>query len=627
VSFAEGSNATVFLDHLHNFTTVYPCYSPDGEGGVTPGLPASLYSGSAAALSAAASCSLAWISPGRDVRDHCLAALGDQATPLQAYMAGQSGKQTVPELYEHEFGCVRLLGWPEAGLSRVFVEQSRVLSTYLGSDSAYGSFFPTSDLLRWVQDAHHFSTQLQMSDALDEQSRSFMVYLITRSLSEQGLFYARVKVAFSFSAEGTAAARLHTTFSPMIDFSYGTNGHAWVRSLLLNRMEGGREGGKEGGRECCCELLFNVHVFFCCCTHCFLQVFQDVFVWECILLFLFVAFTIREIYQLAMYCREKKKTRAVRPADESSSGNPASERRVRGEERPDKPPLSAPILQIERDKESLLLTEEEPCEHPHPHPHPSPLPHSSHSSALDSPPPPDKSDECRAALRQSSAEDLSCTGADGEDDWGEELEQRVEEAMPDKSAVGNVLDWVTVLIVLSLLGLRAHYITTARLLHELALALAEEHNYSEHLGDLLSRFDSLQRLQEWQRLLCMLVMFVGMTQFFRYLSFDSRLGIVAATVLDSALVLLPVLFIFVIVLVGYSVLGAALFGHEVEAWATVSSSMLNLIIFIVGEYGSYFESKLGQVKLCCAHLLYLYCFYLTCRVTHILTATAVFCEH
>jgi hypothetical protein len=157
--------------------------------------------------------------------------------------------------------------------------------------------------------------------------------------------------------------------------------------------------------------------------------------------------------------------------------------------------------------------------------------------------------------------------------------------------MGNVLDWLTVLIVMCLLVLRVRYFQTARQLHELFLELGEQHNYSDHMADIIARFGSLDDLMGSQRLLLMLVMFMGMTQFFRYLSFDSRLGIVADTVLHSARDLLPVLFIFVVVLMGYSVLGAAIFGHNVESWSTVGGSMLNLMIFIVGEYGTYMESK------------------------------------
>ena len=114
------------------------------------------------------------------------------------------------------------------------MEQSRPLSTFLNSDNAYGSFFPTSSLKNWVEDAHHFSTQFQMANALDEQTRTFIIYLITRNVNEDGLFYSRVKLTFLFTVEGSSSVQLDVTYSPMIDFSYGTSGYDWVSLLLYN---------------------------------------------------------------------------------------------------------------------------------------------------------------------------------------------------------------------------------------------------------------------------------------------------------------------------------------------------------------------------------------------------------
>ena len=227
-AFEAGASAVLFVHELHNYTAVVPCYSSDGAGGVTA--TAGLGAGGDLSLDLSLTCSLVWVTPGRTVRDNCLRALGDQATPLQAYLAGLQGMPTVSADYEYNYGCSSLLSWPEADMSRVFLEQSRSLSTFLEADSALGAFFPTSSLKNWVEDAHHFSSQLQMSSTLDEQSRKFIVYLVTRNLNEAGLFYSRVKLKFVFSVEGTATVHLDTTFSPMIDFSYGTNDHTWVRA-------------------------------------------------------------------------------------------------------------------------------------------------------------------------------------------------------------------------------------------------------------------------------------------------------------------------------------------------------------------------------------------------------------
>ena len=214
-TFQEGSSAIVYVSAFHNYTTLTPCYTVGSDGlvNITSGI---------------GECFAAWITSGRSVRDNCLKELGDQATPLQAYIAGLYGMSTVSELYEYEYGCTTLLDWPESDMESVYMEQTRSLSTYLSPDRAYGSFFPTSSLKNWVEDAHYFSTQLQMANTLDEQTRTFIVYLITRNLNEDDLFYSRVKLTFIFTVEGSSSVELETTYSPIIDFSYGTNDHDWV---------------------------------------------------------------------------------------------------------------------------------------------------------------------------------------------------------------------------------------------------------------------------------------------------------------------------------------------------------------------------------------------------------------
>jgi len=521
-AFAPGSNSTLFVDIMSNYTTIFPCFELT-PGSVVSGL--SSFPGTVQELTGNLSCSLAWITSGRSVRDNCLTALGDRATPFQAYLAGLYHMDTVPDLYQFEYGCTTLLSWPEDDMDKVHMEKSRSLNTFLSSDQAYGSFFPTSSLKNWVEDSVHFSSQFQMSNALDLETRKFFVYLITRNLNENGLFYARIRVTFTFAVEGTATVTLDTTYSPMIDFSYGTRGHSWI--------------------------------------------FQDVLIWESVLLFLFAFFTIREFLQLVEYTKQKKKLTAVQPVPER--GNSSSEIAHEGALSYVSPPTPVPVLQIESDK-NLGPEADDGGGHN--------LERSEHGDK-------NKPDDYRSVSSSGFIDNIDLNN-NGKDDL-EELEQLAAEGVPDKSVIGNVLDWITVGIVSGLLGLRYDYISTARRLHELILDLSEQHNYSDRMTLIVSSFDSISSLVATQRLLLMLVMFVGMTQFFRYLSFDSRLGIVAETVLHSIEDLLPVLFIFVFILMGYSVLGASIFGQDVESWSTVGSSMLNLMIFIVGEYGTYFE--------------------------------------
>ena len=219
LAYRDDSNATLFIDALHNFTTVIPCHILNDDGTVT----------SSGTLG---HCSHAWITPGEYVRDSCMTALGEQATPIQAYYAGVYNQSTVSELYEYQFGCTSLLSWPEKDLSRVYVEQPRILNTFMDSDCAYGSFIPSSSLKNWVNNARHISTQLQMTNAIDDLTRNFELHIVTRNANIYGLFYARLKMKFVLSLEGASSVHLETILSPMIDFSYGAVDHAWVRMYV-----------------------------------------------------------------------------------------------------------------------------------------------------------------------------------------------------------------------------------------------------------------------------------------------------------------------------------------------------------------------------------------------------------
>jgi hypothetical protein len=245
-AFDSSSNATLFTEALHNFTTVYPCYSLNSSGGVTSGVPS--YTGrfedllaNDSAAGGGGRCSMVWVTDGWSVRDNCLTALSEQATPWQAYLAGYHQQTSVPGFYDWLMGCSGLLqrgGGTRLPLSGVFVEQSRSLNTFLDTDdAAHGAFFPTTSASDWVEDSRHFSTQLQMSNMLDQHSRAFIVYIILRNLNDDGLFYTLLKMTFNINIQGAATVSLDTTFSPMIDYSYGTNDHEWVRVSALQKGE------------------------------------------------------------------------------------------------------------------------------------------------------------------------------------------------------------------------------------------------------------------------------------------------------------------------------------------------------------------------------------------------------
>ena len=296
-------------------------------------------------------------------------------------------------------------------------------------------------------------------------------------------------------------------------------------------------------------------------------------VWESILLCIFFLFTAREICQLITYFKKKNSTTAIQPLNSTAEHNVEVVSVVRKDNNHLESP-NKPILRIEKDKN--LSNDDRDANGRH-------LREEGIEDSYA------KEDGYRTISKENTIGHIDLD-RDGVDDL-EELERMLEEAIPDSNTMGSVLDWISIVIIVLLLSLRLRYVETAQELHTLFLGSAENHDYSDNMTDIIMKFDKLDKYTSMQHFLLMIVMFVAMSQFFRYVSFNSRLGIVANTMVDSAKDLLPVLFIFIIVLTGYSVLGCAVYGHDIESWSTVSGSMLNLMIFIVGEYGSYFDSK------------------------------------
>ena len=315
------------------------------------------------------------------------------------------------------------------------------------------------------------------------------------------------------------------------------------------------------------------------------QVFHDVVIWESILLFLFIIFTTREVFQLKRLIKVFEQLNPIHPEeDDKRDAKPDAKSVFPVNEEPElKPDKKINAQKYEQgdndngsegsDDISIMPLNSDP--------------NIGRNVNLGS-----HDDECLTPkFPKKTRTFLMLDFNDNNLDDLEELEALIEKSIPGRSLLVYALDWATVLMVLGLLILRAVYILSARGLHEKIIDLEEEHQYSDSISDIDARFDEIQTLMSAQRLLLMIVMFVGVSQFFRFLSFDSRLAIVADTLTHSARDLFPVLCIFIIVLMGYAVLGSAAFGQDVESWSTVPGAMLNLMVFIVGEYGTYMESK------------------------------------
>jgi hypothetical protein len=93
------------------------------------------------------------------------------------------------------------------------------------------------------------------------------------------------------------------------------------------------------------------------------------------------------------------------------------------------------------------------------------------------------------------------------------------------------------------------------------------------------------------RIISLFVVVIGLIQFFRYLSFDRRFGIVTDTIMTSFRDLIPVLIIFSVVCISYAVLGAAIYGQDLIAFQSIGASMSSLFLMILGQFDGYYDSE------------------------------------
>jgi hypothetical protein len=181
--------------------------------------------------------------------------------------------------------------------------------------------------------------------------------------------------------------------------------------------------------------------------------------------------------------------------------------------------------------------------------------------------------------------DLNHNGIDD----AEELMEFVDELLPDSAGMLDILDWVTIGLVCVAIYYRIDYINKTADLHEFFLELAEEQNYHESMTEIIDSFAAIQDNLSVMNTLVMILVFFGIIQFFRYLSFDKRLGIVTATIKESLGSLLPVLLIFMVVMFAYAVLGTVMYGAHLSDWSNVGKSVAQLFLLILGEFDSYVE--------------------------------------
>ena len=162
---------------------------------------------------------------------------------------------------------------------------------------------------------------------------------------------------------------------------------------------------------------------------------------------------------------------------------------------------------------------------------------------------------------------------------------------PDEgSFVYDLVDWTTIACFILAIIFRVLYVNEAVALHFRIKTGLVDDTVDEKLDGIINQFDCLENVSRRTNFLALFLCFVGFAQFFRYLSFDKRLGIVTKTMKDSFVDLLPVMLIYCFILIAYGILGTSLYGHESQYFKSLSDSLTTLSLIVLGEVaGPYYE--------------------------------------
>jgi hypothetical protein len=590
-AFQEGSSSFMILPPEVTYpVTIQPCFTYRSDNNsvqqqfiVQPGNP--LWSGNISNITLE-SCGYKWISTGYTIRETCLSLSNSKPIPIVAYLARQEGLDEVYPLLNSYFGCSALFSVSSQQMKALYVSSDKCLESNILGDRAYGVFVSTENQDLWIRQSVVATLQLQAHKYFDDNTRVVRIYFITRSLGREQLFYTIITVEYAIGVDGKIVCQVTATYVPMIMFQYGYGEYEW-------RV-------------------------------------KDVYRFEMMLLIIFVLFTAREIYQLVTkrliwllpdrmrrWFQRSAEGKRGKGEGEGNGGNESDEPEkkqipnfVRSARVGIAPVRVRPSETMEAGGENggssmIQMMTIDDCEgegaqgRSFSDPHRQQCPSGSGEGKQDSPSPhtPVITHKPSQLLSEPSerldVEHLVEEMNEMVDDLGEAIEDIIEDYTPDSDGMHDLLDWLTIAVITIGIIYRVDYVKSAAALHTYLMNLEDEGTYDDHLEQIVAQFADIESQDQAIHLIAIAVIAVGMLQFFRYLSFSQRFGIVTTTMAASANDLLPVLVIFVSIVIAYAILASEIYGIQMEEYSTVQSSLAALFIVLLGNF-DYYSSKFNH---------------------------------
>jgi hypothetical protein len=552
------------------------------------------YTGAAADM-ALDHCAHAWITAGEDIRSTCMRELAKEPSPRQAYVAAKGGFDNRVDFFDYHYGCGHLVNSSHEELEHIFIEAEEPLEAHLSFDDSNGMFFHSETQRTWIDSSLVGQELLELNEFIDAHTRVFEVFLVTRDLAVDSLFYSLLRIQFTLRADGSVGFDYRSIFSPIMQFTYGMDGYAWL--------------------------------------------FKEVVVCEVMFAALFAFFLYREVTQLVFgriipgiqACREPSDAKvepaaaaaaASRPrnnescdvtptfltgADSGQGGSvDGNSRAGRDEEALEggesNSEMGTELVDFDAGDDDMGVVEaSKPARKKR---------QSWHRKLEEQEAAPNlvekikKAEARRARAQRPLTERVHSMGtsfmgglnmntrSDEAAEDTDELKELIEDyLLPDSKGMGDILDWVTICTIVAGLVHRVLYVNLALEIHDLFLHLDDGENFNHFMENIVDDFEELDHIVSNIRIISLVIVIVGLFQFFRYLHFDRRFAIVTDTIMASSVDLIPVLAIFGVVCLSYAVMGTAIYGQDLLEFADIGSSLSSLFLMILGQFDGYYDSE------------------------------------
>jgi hypothetical protein len=492
------------------------------------------------------SCYSTWVTPGYEVRKNCLDAQVTQADAKYAFMISVLNYTSLTEMRNLAYGCEAILNLNSDEVKNANMLEDAFVENSLESGKMYGLFIKTDSQGAWIEDSTKIFDQMSFSKLIDRSTRIFNVIAITRNDGTDDLYYSKITFSFKMLVDGKIILRMEASYIPIVAYMYGLDDHPWM--------------------------------------------FREVVIFESFFLLMLVLFTIRETHQDYKSClrffsavslRGTSRIHCILGMEASSStdselGNEDNDDGIIATHNHDKSEdsrgdhVEMGIISARGGRESDAIIDRY---HGH-------------------------GDEEESAEEVKDKE-VSPSNAMSEPSMLPSMSvasMEVEEMtlIPDDSNWYNIIDWIAIIVGFILVYYRVTYVQlcydAVNYLEDLDVDTdpeAERSRYEDSFGVTLNQFTEIEDYETSLYVISMVMVLICVIQFFRYLEFDARFGIVARTLRQSLWVLLPVLVVFMTILSTYAVIGTVLYGKFLPEWSTFYNSLGSLFLLILGEFEGY----------------------------------------